>query len=207
MSYDEEEQRRRIVVETPTERREVVHSERTRVPDRRGYSAGMVAAVALVAVAATAIVLLLVLGREDGEVRNDNQRIVVLPSPQSTPPLVQQPATAPPPTIIQQAPPPQPAQVVLPPMQTPTPTPNVPDDAALQASIEKKFLADAELAGSDIKATVSDGEVTLTGTVNSEELRRRAERIVRPVRGVRRIDTRITVVAPEDLRTLRTPSP
>lgn len=205
MSYDEEEQRRRIVVETPTGRREVVHSERTRTPDGRGYSAGMVAAVALVAVAATAIVLLLVLGRESEETRNDNQRIVVLPSPQSTQPLVQQPATAQPPTIIQQVPPPQPAQVVLPPVQTPPPTPSVPDDAALQASIEKKFLADAELAGSDIKATVSDGEVTLTGTANTEELKRRAERIVRTVRGVRRIDNRITVVAPEDMRTLRMP--
>ena len=43
MSYDEEQAKRsRVVVETPNERREVVHTQAVRSDDRSGISAGMV---------------------------------------------------------------------------------------------------------------------------------------------------------------------
>ncbi len=59
MSYDEEQHRRsRVVVETPTARREVVQQQTVRYPERRAHSTGMVVTVALVAIAATAIVFL-----------------------------------------------------------------------------------------------------------------------------------------------------
>ncbi|HEX8723466.1 MAG TPA: hypothetical protein VF736_22805, partial [Pyrinomonadaceae bacterium] len=62
MSYDEEQQKRsRVVIETPTARREVVQQQTVRYPappERRGYSTGVLATVALLAIAATAIIFL-----------------------------------------------------------------------------------------------------------------------------------------------------
>ncbi|HEU4595918.1 MAG TPA: hypothetical protein VFS10_12315, partial [Pyrinomonadaceae bacterium] len=127
MSQDEEQHRRsRVVVETPTARREVVHSQTVRYPEeRRGYSGGMVAAVALTAIALTVIVFLFLTNPSD---ESDNTNINVRTSAATQPtPFVQQPVivqatpfvqptpiiiqqappmtTAPPPVIIQQAPP------------------------------------------------------------------------------------------------------
>ena len=58
MAYDEEQARRsRVVVETPTERREVVHSQ-VRTPDRSGVSAGMVGVLVVVAIALITVMVL-----------------------------------------------------------------------------------------------------------------------------------------------------
>src|ERR671913_292491 len=68
MSHDEEQHRKsRVVIETPTERREVVQQQTYRTPEheRSGFSSGMVAAVALAAIAATAIVFLFIMNRGD----------------------------------------------------------------------------------------------------------------------------------------------
>ena len=65
MAYDEEEARRsRVVVETPNERREVVHSQSVR--DNSGISAGMVGVLAVVAIA------LITMPAPSSELRNDN---------------------------------------------------------------------------------------------------------------------------------------
>jgi hypothetical protein len=58
MSYDEEQQRKsRVVIETPTARREEVYTSTSRSPEREGFSTAAVAIVALVAIAATALIL------------------------------------------------------------------------------------------------------------------------------------------------------
>ena len=59
MSYDEEQARRsRVVVETPSERREVVHSQSVRSDDRNGVSAGMVGVLVVVAIALITMLVL-----------------------------------------------------------------------------------------------------------------------------------------------------
>jgi len=207
MSYDEEEQRRsRVVVETPTERREVVQTQTTRTPEREGFSTGMVAAVAMAAIAATALIFLFLMNRSD-DTANTNVSISTQPTPvaQSTI-IVQQPATQPTPIIIQQAPPTtmmQPAPVVItqPPAATspatttsaPSAATNVPNDATLQSDIDKEFQNDADISITDVTATMLDGKATLIGTVKSQELKRRAEKLAYKIKGVRSVDNKIVV--------------
>jgi hypothetical protein len=209
MSYDEEQQRRsRVVVETPQARREVVQTETHRVPERRGYSTGVVASVALTAIAATAIIFLFLMNRSDDSTStnvNLTARPPATPIPQQTV-IIQQAATPlPTPIIIQQAPPTttQPAPVIITPPPggsttapaTSAPPPaSVPDDTSIQNSVSKRLEDDTELGATDIIATVSGGRATLTGTVNSPDLKRRAERVVLGVKGVRTVDNQIAVL-------------
>ena len=206
MSYDEEQQRKsRVVVETPTARREVYQTQTTRYPDRSGYSTGTVAAVALTAIALTAIVFLFLMTRGDDttEVNVNAQApypqasvvaaqptpfVVPTPLPMTTPiePLVITPPAGTTTTTTT-----VPGAVVVPP--APAPTPNVPDDTALQNTVSKRIQDDPDLSTTDIIATVSDGKATLTGTVNAPDLKRRAERIALSVRGVRRVENQIAV--------------
>jgi hypothetical protein len=215
MSYDEEHQRRsRVVVETPTARREVVHSQTVRAPERAGYSAGMVAAVALAAIAATAIIFLFMMNRGEDRETSVNVSAGAQPTPyvQQPPAYAPQPAaTQPTPLVIQQPPTvvTQPAPVVVPPATTTAPpaTTTAPaagsapppressasNDAALQANVDRAFSDDATLNSADITAVVLEGKVTLNGTVNSDELKQRAQRLAYSVRGVRSVDNRIVV--------------
>lgn len=212
MSYDEEQHRRsRVVVETPTARREVVQTQVARVPEHRGYSTGVIAAVALTAIAVTAIVMLFLMNnREDAT--NTNVSVATQPTPvvQQTPIIIQQPVTQPSPVIIQQtAPPPtttQPVIITPPPPSTTTtvPSPTSPagvgtstakgtDDATLQLNLSKKFDDDPQFSGLDITATIMNGKATLIGSVKTPELKRRAEQIALSVKGVRSVDNQIIV--------------
>jgi hypothetical protein len=213
MSYDEEQHKRsRVVVETPTARREVVQQQTVRYPERRGYSAGVLATVALVAIAATAIIFLFLTnsGGDDSSETNVNIRAATQPTPfTQAPVIVQTPMTQPTPIIIQQAPQTVPAPVIIqappttdpaaaaPPAATATAPPAAPasDDATLQQRIDKSFADDPAVAAATIDATVVNGRVKLSGTVNSDAVKQRAERLAYAVKGVLGVDNRI-VVAP-----------
>jgi len=203
MSYDEEEQRRsRVVVETPTSRREVVQTQTTRTPERSGFSGGMIAVVALVAIAATAIIFMFLMNSGD-DTANTNVRIATqqpTPLPQSTV-VIQQPATAQPPIIIQ-APPStmQPAPVIVtPPSSSTTPATatgamtSATDDTMVQTNVDKEFRDDTDISTTDVSATVVNGKATLSGTVNSQDLKRRAGKLASKVKGVRSVDNQIIV--------------
>lgn len=222
MSYDEEQHKRsRVVIETPTTRREVVQQQTVRYPEeRRGYSTGIVVAVALTAIAATAIIFLFLMNSGDDESStNVNVRMAAAqPTPLGAlppPVVVQTPMMmpTPPPIIIQQPPPPvttmpPPTTVVVPAPPTttaappvtsaapPTTAPNPNDDTALQQKIDRVFEADADIKAAVIDATVIDGKVLLTGTVDSAALKQKAERLAYAVNGVRSVDNKIAVTAP-----------
>jgi BON domain len=220
MSYDEEQQKRsRVVVETPTARREVVHQQTVRYPDeRRGHSTGMVVAIALVAIAATAIIFLfLTNSRDNSSETNVNIRSAAAqPTPVvQTPVIVQTPMTVPTPlpqTVIVQQPPPTttvPAPVIVqqPPAATTTTAPpagGAPpnanaraaaghDDASLQAKIDKAFADDPDISAAVIDATVVNGRVRLSGTVSSDAVKQKAERLAYQVKGVLGVDNKIVV--------------
>src|SRR5687768_6772183 len=215
MSHDEEQHKRsRVVVETPTARREVVQQQTVRYPERRGYSTGVVATVALLAIAVTAIVFLFLTNSgDDSTETNVNIRAGAVPqaTPLAQPVIVQTPMTQPTPIIIQQAPPTTtvPAPVIIqapPPADTttaaPPPATSAPpaaaappasDDATLQQKIDAAFAADAAVAASNVDATVVNGRVRLAGTVGSDAVKQRAERLAYAVKGVLGVDNRIVV--------------
>jgi len=220
MSYDEEQHKRsRVVIETPTTRREVVQQQTVRYPEeRRGYSTGVVVAVALTAIAATAIIFLFLTNSGDDESStNVNVRMAATqPTPLGAlppPVVVQTPMMmpTPPPMIIQQPPPvttmPPPTIVVPAPTTTttappatsaapPATAPNPNDDATLQQKVDRVFEADADIKAAVIDATVIDGKVLLTGTVDSAALKQKAERLAYAVKGVRSVENKIAVTAP-----------
>ena len=208
MSQDEEQTRRsRVVVETPTQRREVVHQQTVRYPEeRRGFSTAMVVTVALLAIAATAIIFLFLTNSRGDSETNVNIRTASQPTPMSqTPVIVSQPATQPTPIIIQQPATTQPAPVII--QQAPPPTtmtappvtssaaPVAPvhDDASLQTKLDKALTDDSDLSAAGITATVINGRVSLTGTVNTDALKRHAERLAYNIKGVTGVDNHITV--------------
>jgi BON domain len=197
MSHEEERQRSsRVVVETPTERREEQHVQTRRVPDEgSGHSTGVVAAVALTAIALTALVVYFLMNRgTDATQTSVNLSAAATPAPTAPPPvIVTQPApvtqAAPPPPIIVQAPPAsQPAPVVVPPASDPAAA-----AAAVEAKVSKAISDDTELGALGITVTVIDGTATLNGIVKTDAQKAGAERLAKGVSGVRRVDNKLVV--------------
>ena len=206
MSHDEERQRKsRVVVETPNARREEYYAQTRRVPERQGHSTGVVATVALAAVAITALVVFLFMnmGSDRTDDTNVNISAATVPTPIPTVPTpfptvaTPLPAMTQPPTIIVPPVTTEPAPVVLPPATTSTPA-APPSDADLESRVNKAFLDDAQLGSLGVTVTVANGRATLTGTVESEALKNRAARVASTVRGVRGVDNKIVVEPPQE---------
>lgn len=116
MAYDDEQAKKsRVVVETPTSRREVTQTESVR-NDRGGISGATVGVIVVVAIALITIVVLFLMNGQNADTVNANLAaqqqaaqqpvIVQQPAQQQQPPvIIQQPAPAAnqPPVIIQQA--------------------------------------------------------------------------------------------------------
>ena len=179
MAYDDEQAKRsRVVVETPTSRREVTQTEAVR-NDRGGISGATVGVIVVVAIALITVLVLFLMNGQSTDAENANlaaqqqaqqQPVVVQqPAPQQQPPvIIQQPAAAAnqPPVIINQ---PAPSGGGAAPA-------NTSNDGAVQSAIDKKISDDATLSALGITATVLDGKVTLTGTVKSEALKSQVDK-------------------------------
>ncbi|HEY6216520.1 MAG TPA: BON domain-containing protein [Pyrinomonadaceae bacterium] len=196
MAYDEEQAKRsRVVVETPGERREVVHSQSVRTPDNSGISAGMVGVLVVVAIALITMLVLFWLSSQPST--TDNANLAAQQQPATT--VVQQPAQQPP-VIIQQPAPAttQPAPIIVTPpaggtTTAPADTTNI--DSTIQAAVDKKLADDPEISTLGITASVLNGKVMLIGTVKTEELKTRIERMVKQVKGVKDVDNQISVLS------------
>ena len=185
-------------METPTERREVVSSQSVRTPDNSGISAGMVGVLVVVAIA---LITMLVLFWMSSQPTTDNANLA---AQQPTTTVVQQPAPAQqPPVIIQQpaAPATQPAPIIVTPPAGGTTMPaesantaaNM--DSTIQGAVDKKLADDTEISALGITATVLNGKVMLIGTVKTEEMKTRIERMVKQIKGVKAVDNQISVIA------------
>lgn len=194
MSYDEEQARKsRVVVETPTERREVVHSQSVRSDDRNGISAGMVGVLVVVAIA---LITMLVLFWMSTQPTTENTAATA-PVPTTT--IVEQPAPAQQPPVIIQQPAPvttQPAPIIVtPPAGGSTASESAPNiDSTIQSAIDKRIMDDPTFSTLGITATVLDGKVTLLGTVKTDTLKTQIEQMVKQVKGVKQVDNQITVL-------------
>jgi hypothetical protein len=188
---EQQAESRRVVVETPNTRREVVHSEATRYPERNGISGAALAAIVVGVIALAAIIILFALNRQD--TTNDN--VATQQPPQTT--IVQQPAQQPPIVVQQPAPATQPAPVIINGQPAPssggTATSSGPDDSTIQAAIDKKLTNDPAFSSLGIIASVVNGKVTLAGMVKTQSLKSQIERAVRNVKGVKTVDNQITV--------------
>jgi len=191
MAYDEEQAKRsRVVVETPNERREVVHTQSVR--DNSGISAGMVGVLVVVAIA---LITMLVLFWMSSQPTTDNANLAA----QQPTTVVQQPAPVQqPPVIIQQpAPATQPAPIIVTPPAGGTTAPSTDSmnmDSTIQTAVDKKLSDDPELSQLGITASVVNGKVMLIGTVKTEALKTQIEKIVKQVKGVKAVDNQISVI-------------
>jgi len=209
MAYDEEHHKRsRMVIETPTARREVVQTTTARAPERRGISTGVVAALVIGSVALVTILFLFILNRQNTETTvNANMRTATAaptpqqpviiqqqptPLPQQQPIIIQQPApvTSQPPIIVE-----QPAAPPTTSGATASSKPSGTDDTAIQSEIDKRISQDATLSTADVTATVIEGKVTLIGTVDSPGIKNQVERLVKGVKGVKAVDNQLIVPA------------
>ena len=195
MAYDDEQGKRsRVVVETPTSRREVTHTETSR-NDGGGVSGATVGIIVVVAIALITIVVLFLMNRQNTDTTNEN---LVAQQPAQQPVIVQQPAQQQPPVIIQQPAAPaaqQPPIVINQPAASGGSAPSSgSDDGAIQMAIDKKISDDPTFSTLGITATVLDGKVTLTGTVKSEALKTQVERMIRATSGVKQVDNQIVAM-------------
>lgn len=191
MAYEEKQaEQRRIVVETPNETREEVHSQAVRYPERSGVSGAALAAIVVGVVALAAIIILFVLNRQQDSV---NENMTAQQPPQT---IVQQPAQQPP-VIVQQ--PAQQPPVIINGQPAPaagggsTSTISGTDDYSVQSAVDKKLSEDPKLSSLGITATVLNGKVTLLGVVHSEAEKNMVERAVRNLKGVKTVDNQISV--------------
>lgn len=193
------EQKTHVVVETPTEHREVLTERTETTPERSGPSTGTIALFAIVAITVIGIVVYMVSNRnaERAANRNANLTVASINSNQQVQPpttIIQQPAAQPQqaPVIIQQAP----AQQQQPPViiQQAAPPPGR-DGAGADATVQEAAMQ--KLSESDgmalVKIRVSGGTATLSGTATSAALKSQAEQVVRAVRGVTAVDNQIAV--------------
>ena len=192
MSYDEEQaRRRRVVVETPTERREVVSSQSVRTPDNSGISAGMVGVLVVVAIALITMLVLFWMSRQP-----TTDTAVTATQP---PTVIEQPAPAQQPPVIIQQPAPvttQPAPIIVNPPAggTTMPAQSANIDSTVQAAIDKRLADDPEFSTLGITVSVIDGKAMILGTVKTEEVKTRIERAVKQIKGVKAVDNQITVI-------------
>ena len=193
MAYDDEQATRsRVVVDTPTSRREVTHTEAVR-NDRGGISGATVGVIVVVAIALITVVVLFLMNQQSNLNANENlaaqqQPVVVQqPAQQQPPVIIQQPAAAPaanqPPIIINQ-----------PAANGGSAPGNTSNDGAVQMAVDKAIGDNPTLSALGITATVYDGKVTLTGTVKSESLKSQVDKAIRTVRGVKQVDNQIVVM-------------
>ena len=197
MAYDDEQSTRsKVVVETPTSRREVTRTEAVR-NDGGGISGATVGVIVVVAIALITIVVLFLM---NGQSTNANANLAAQQAAQQPPgtTIIQQPAQQQqPPVIIQQpaAAANQPPVIINQPAASGDRAPaNTSNDGVVQMAIDKKISDDPTLSALGITATVLDGKVTLTGTVHSEALKSQLDRTIRTVRGVKQVDNQIAVM-------------
>ena len=190
MDSHEHRIQKHLVVDSPGQRSEVL-TERTETGAREPrLSAGVIALVAVIAIAVVGVVLFLVANRNANEAANRNANLDVASQANSHQPatILQPPVPQPAPVIIQQPAGGQQAPVII---QQPNQRDSVSDDANMQEVATRRLAEETDMK--TVSITVTDARAVLTGTANSAATRARAEQLVKAVRGVKSVDNQIVV--------------
>jgi hypothetical protein len=193
MYPNQEVDRRQVVVNSPGERRETITETKQEGPSELSFSGGVIAIIAIMALIAIGLTYYVVSNKNANEEAN---RQAALEASRNNDAQSQQPSTAPAPAqqpvIIQQPAAPQAPVIVTPPAASVTQDKSSPlDDLTIQDAATKRLTDDPSLAS--ISVMVIDGRATLMGTVNSSELKTKAEKIVKAVRGVKSVENKLEI--------------
>lgn len=186
-----ETEQKHVVVNSPGQRREIVTERTVRETEAAGPSTSTVAIIAVLAVLAIGVIVFFVVNRNDNESANRNANVAAASQANATQPpvIVQQPAQQAP--VIIQQPAAQQAPVVFQQPAEPSQRVNTSanDDANMQDIATRRLSGNVDMTG--VVVTVSDSRALLTGTVNSEATKAKAEQMVKGVRGVKSVDNKL----------------
>ena len=187
-----EKEQKHVVVNAPGQRSEVLTERTVREVEDAGPSTVTIALIIVLAVMAIGVIMYLVTNRNFNESANRNANVDVASqsNPQQAPVIVQQPAQQAP-VIIQQPAPAQQAPVIIqqPAQPSQRESTSANDDANMQDIATRLLAENIDMAG--VVIIVSDAHAVLTGTVNSEATKARAEQLVRAVRGVKSVENKL----------------
>ena len=184
---DHSRRRNRIVIETPTTRKQ-----RGARPVRRqpspGASEWILALTVIGAAALATFIALFLTSRPYDPMNSTLAPVQTVPSGS----LAMQPSPKPSPAI---SPSPQQnlAGGVVPSPEPTVETATVPDDAGIQSQIERTLASDPVLSKLDVSTLVEGGKVTIVGSVRSADLKQRVEKTLRSVKGVISVDNQLVV--------------
>ena len=198
MDSNEKTEQRRVVVDSPGQRKEIVTETTQRVPKDSGISTGMIAIVGIVAVASVGIILFLVSNRNAGDAANRNANIDIAAQTASAQPppttIIQQPAPAQQaPIIIQGSAPAQQAPIIIEQPAQQNPRDSSTDDANMQDLATKRLSEESDMTAVGI--SISGARAVLTGSVASSASKAKAERLVKGIRGVLSVDNKIVIMS------------
>jgi len=184
---DHSRRRNRIVIETPTTRKQRGARPVGRQPGP-GASEWIVALTVIGAAALATFIALFLTSRPYDPMNSTLAPVQTVPSGS----LAMQPSPKPSPTNT-----PSPQQNlaggVVPSPEPTVETATVPDDAGIQSQIERTLASDPVLSKLDVSTLVDGGKVTIVGSVRSAELKQRVEKALRSVKGVSSVDNQLVV--------------
>ena len=189
MDTNERLEQRRIVVDTPSQRREVVTEKTEREPQESSVSAGTVGIVAILALVVIGAVVYIVTNKNANEAAN-REAAAQIAAQQAQ----QQAAAQQTPIIIQQPVPVQQQPVVVPQPVTVPESGTTIDDSSMLELATKRLSEDPALVL--VIPSIANGRAVLTGSVTSSADKIRAETVVKAVRGVKSVDNRISISTP-----------
>jgi len=185
---------RTVVQDDPVESRHVVESRYdSAVNERRGMSGVAVAALVVAAITAAVVITMLIINNQqrnsDEELAQERARTALAqqtPAQPAQPVIVTMPSTQP---AIMPVPYPVPGPSQPAPIDTRTRT----SSASVEIDVTSLLQNDEELRPFAIDVKVTGGTAILSGHVTDEDLKKRAERLARTVKGVQSIINDIAV--------------
>jgi type II secretory pathway pseudopilin PulG len=191
-------ERRTVVEDVPIKRARPVSETQydSVVREERGMSGGAITALVLAAIAAAVVITMLVMNNQqrnsDEELAQERARTAAAQQAQA-----QQPSQQPPVLVVPQSQPSTvPVPVPVPSQPAPSTSATAPTSTELEIDINSKLLDDQDLRSYPIDVKVTGGTAMLRGHVPNDELKTRAEKLARTVKGVRSVINSI-VVKPE----------
>lgn len=193
---DEIREKRTVVHDLPGGGRPVIESQYDRVNiEPRGLSGAAIAAMIIGAVLVAMFITWLVINNQQNEeLAMERERALIAERNAAQAQSAQQPQQQPQQPIVVM-PQTQPSTVPVPvPVPVPVePTATTPSNTSIEIDVNRKLLDDKQLSPYPITVKVENGTATLEGSVPTEELKTRAEKVTSTVKGVRDILNNITV--------------